>query len=96
MSDCLFCKIAAGELPADIVHQDDQVVAFRDIQPQAPTHLLIIPRKHIATLNDVGPEDAPLLGHLYRVAQQLAVQEGIAEAGYRTVINCNARGGQAV
>jgi histidine triad (HIT) family protein len=96
MSDTIFAKIAAGEIPADIVYQDDDVVAFRDIGPQAPTHVLIIPRKPIPTLNDLEPEDAELVGKLFLAAKTVAEQEGIAEAGYRTVINCNGAGGQAV
>jgi histidine triad (HIT) family protein len=96
MSDTVFGKIARGEISADIVYQDDEVVAFRDLNPQAPVHILIIPRKPIATLNDVAVEDAPLVGRLFQVAAQVAAQEGIAEQGYRTVINCNAQAGQTV
>ena len=94
--DCLFCKISNGEIPADIVYQDDQVLAFRDISPQAPTHILVIPRQHIATLNDAGDADAPLLGQLMRIASQLASEAGCAEEGYRVVMNCNAGAGQTV
>ena len=96
MTDCIFCKIAAGEIPSEFVYEDDQVVGFRDLNPQAPTHVLLIPRRHIATLNDLRPEDEALVGHLYTAAAQVARQEGLAEAGYRTVINCNADGGQTV
>jgi histidine triad (HIT) family protein len=96
MSDTVFGKIARGEMDADIVYQDDQAVAFRDLSPQAPVHILIIPRKPIATLNDVSPEDAALVGHLFMVASKVAAQEGVAEQGYRTVINCNAQAGQTV
>lgn len=96
MSDCIFCKIANGEIPADMVYQDDDVIAFRDLNPQAPLHVLIIPRKHIATTNDIQPEDAELMGKLYLVAKQIAQDEGVAEDGYRCVINCNRHGGQAV
>ncbi|MBK5968425.1 MULTISPECIES: histidine triad nucleotide-binding protein [Thiorhodovibrio] len=96
MSDTVFGKIARGEMDADIVYQDDQAVAFRDLSPQAPVHILIIPRKPIATLNDVSPEDAALVGHLFLVASKVAAQEGVAEQGYRTVINCNAQAGQTV
>lgn len=96
MNDCLFCRIAAGDLPADIVLQDNDVVAFRDISPKAPTHVLVIPRKHIATLNDLEITDAELVGKLYLAASRIAADEGIAEKGYRTVINCNADAGQAV
>jgi len=96
MSDTIFSKIAAGEIPADIVYEDEDVVAFRDIGPQAPTHVLVIPRKPIPTLNDLAPEDAALVGKLFLAAKQVAAQEGIADAGYRTVINCNAAAGQTV
>ncbi|QIK37834.1 histidine triad nucleotide-binding protein [Caldichromatium japonicum] len=96
MSDNIFTKIARGEIPADIVYKDDEVVAFRDINPQAPTHLLVIPRKPIPTLDAAGPEDATLLGKLLLVAAQVARESGIAEQGYRTVINCNAAAGQTV
>jgi len=96
MSDTLFSKIAAGDIPADIVYQDEDVVAFRDIGPQAPTHVLVIPRKPIPTINDLEPGDAELVGKLFLAAKKIALDEGIAEAGYRTVINCNAAGGQSV
>lgn len=94
--DCLFCKIAAGEIPADPVYQDDDLVAFNDINPQAPTHVLIIPRTHIATLNDATPNDAALLGKLLVTAGKIARSEGFADAGYRVVMNCNAAAGQTV
>ena len=96
MSDCLFCKMVAGELKPDVVYEDEQVLAFRDIGPQAPTHVLVIPKKHISTSNDIQPEDAQLIGALYLAAKQVAAAEGIAEEGYRTVMNCNAGAGQAV
>jgi len=96
MEDCIFCKIAAGEIPADKIYEDDTVVAFRDLSPQAPTHVLVIPRKHIATLNDLQPEDEAILGRMYGAAREIAVREGVAEPGYRTVVNCNEAGGQAV
>ncbi|BCU05362.1 MULTISPECIES: histidine triad nucleotide-binding protein [Allochromatium] len=96
MSDTIFGKIASGEIPADLVYKDEDVVAFRDISPQAPTHLLVIPRKPIPTLDAAGPEDAELLGKLLLVAAQVAREAGIAERGYRTVINCNAEAGQTV
>lgn len=92
----LFEKIIAGELPAAIVYKDERVTAFRDIRPAAPTHILIVPNKPIPTVNDVADEDEPLLGHLLTVARDLARQEGIAEAGYRLIVNCNAHGGQEV
>ena len=89
MSDhnCLFCKIIAGEIPATIVHQDERCVTIRDINPQAPTHLLVMPRAHIVSLNDVQPEDEPLLGRLFNVAAGLARERGLDTKGYRAVIN---------
>jgi len=96
MSDTLFSKIAAREIPADIVYEDEDVVAFRDVGPQAPTHVLIIPRKPIPTINDLEPEDVELVGKLFLAAKKIAEAEGIAEAGYRTVINCNAAAGQTI
>lgn len=94
--DTIFSKIVRGEAPADIVYRDEQVTAFRDIQPQAPTHILIIPNKAIPTVNDVTVEDEAMLGHLFVVAAKLAQEEGIAEDGYRLIINCNRDGGQIV
>ena len=94
--DTIFSKIVRGEVPADIVFQDDQVTAFRDISPQAPTHILIIPNKAIATVNNVTPEDEAMLGHMFVVAAKLATEEGIAEDGYRLIVNCNRDGGQVV
>ncbi len=94
--DCLFCKIAQGTVPAEIVYQDSQVVAFNDLHPHAPHHKLIIPRKHIATLNEAGEEDTALLGHLLLTATKLAKDNNIAEEGYRLVINTNPGAGQTV
>lgn len=96
MSDCIFCKIAAGEVPAEKVFEDEQVVGFRDLSPQAPTHVLVIPRKHIATLNDLGPEDESIVGRMVGAAKEIAAAEGFDDAGFRTVINCNEAGGQTV
>ena len=96
MTDCLFCRIAAGEIAAELVFKNEAVVAFRDINPQAPTHILIIPRRHIATINDIGENDRELLGEMYLVAAQLARQEGFAEDGYRVTMNCNEGAGQTV
>ena len=93
---CLFCKIASGELESDIVYQDDAVVAFRDIHPQAPHHILVIPRKHIATVNHAMPDDTALMGKLTLTAQTLAAELGVATDGYRLVMNCNGHGGQTV
>lgn len=92
----IFAKIAQGEMPADIVYQDDQVTAFRDIHPAAPTHILIVPNKVIPTVNDLTEEDEQLAGHMMLVAKKIAEQEGIAEDGYRLLINCNRHGGQEV
>ncbi len=94
--NCLFCKIASGELESDIVYQDETVVAFRDIHPQAPHHILVIPRKHIATVNDAQAEDSALIGKLVLTAQQVATELGVAIDGYRLVMNCNGHGGQTV
>ena len=95
-TDCLFCKIAAGDIDADIVYQSDQVVAFRDINPQAPTHVVIIPRRHIATINDLAGTDAEEIGQLFLAAKEIAAQEGFSEPGYRVTMNCNAAAGQTV
>ena len=94
--DCLFCKIVAGDIPADIVIENDDVVAFRDINPQAPTHVLIIPRRHISTINDLDEGDEQIVGKLFLAARDIAAAEGIADAGYRVVMNCNAAAGQTV
>ena len=94
--ETIFSKIVRKEVPADIVYQDDQVTAFRDINPLAPTHILIVPNKLIPTTDDVAPEDEPLLGHLFVVATQIARDEGVAESGYRLLVNCRDHGGQEV
>lgn len=96
MSDCLFCKIIAGDIPSAIVHQDDRLVAFKDVNPQAPLHLLIVPRKHIASLNDLAPEDDALVGSMFRRAAALAKEHGYHERGYRAVFNTNREAGQTV
>ena len=96
MSDCLFCKMVSREIEPDVVYEDDDVLAFRDINPQAPVHVLIVPKRHISTLNDLESADAELIGRLYLAAARIAEREGIAEAGYRTVFNCNEEGGQVV
>lgn len=96
MADCLFCKIVAGQIPGSIVFENDHVVAFRDITPRAPTHVLIVPRRHIATLNDLTPEDDALVGEVVRAAAAVAKEQGLADRGYRTVFNCNAEAGQTV
>ena len=94
--DCIFCKIAAGEIPARIAFENEHLVAFHDLFPQAPTHLLIIPRQHYATLNEVPASDSGLLGEMMSTATQLARDLGVADSGYRVVMNCNQDGGQSV
>lgn len=96
MTDCIFCKIITGEIPSANVYKDEQVTAFRDISPAAPTHILIVPNKHIDSVNFMTAGDEPLIGRLFSVAKQLAAQEGIAESGYRLVVNTNAGAGQTV
>jgi len=96
MSDDLFLKIINREIPADIVYETDDLLAFRDISPQAPLHVLIIPKQHIRTINDLGVEHSELVGKLFLAAAEIAQNEGIAEDGYRVVMNCNGAGGQAV
>ena len=95
MSDCLFCRIVDKTIPADIVLERDNLLAFRDINPQAPTHILIIPKKHIATIDDLQGEDTELAGELIQAARELAAAEGL-DAGYRLVFNCGKQGGQDV
>ena len=95
-TDCLFCKIAQGDIPATLIYEDELVVAFNDIAPTAPQHILIIPRKHIPTTLDLTEDDGALIGHIYLVAGQIASQLGIAEEGFRLVNNCNEAGGQVV
>ncbi|MCK4493900.1 MAG: histidine triad nucleotide-binding protein [Methylococcales bacterium] len=94
MSDCLFCKMASGEIKPDIVYEDEKILAFKDINPKAPVHILVIPKIHLATLNDL--ENSELAGLLLQTVAKIAQQEGIAESGYRTIINCNSEGGQEV
>lgn len=96
MSDCIFCKIVSGEIPSTNVYKDEQVTAFRDINPAAPTHILIVPNRHIDSVNFMATEDEPLIGRLFSIAKQLAAQEGIAESGYRLVMNTGAGAGQTV
>lgn len=94
--NCLFCKILDGEIPAELVYESETAVAFRDINPQAPTHVLVIPRKHISTINDIEPDDEAIVGSLYTAAREIAAQEGMAVDGYRAVMNCNEGAGQSV
>ena len=96
MKGCLFCKIASGEIPATKVHEDEQFIAFRDINPQAPTHVLIIPRRHIEKLTDLSESDGELIGQMQLLANKIAEQEGIVEGGFRTVFNCGEGAGQSV
>ncbi len=96
MTDCLFCKMIAGEIQPDVVYEDEHVLAFRDINPQAPVHVLVVPREHISTLNDLTDVHAELVGRMYLAAKRVAEKDGIAERGYRTLINCNAEAGQSV
>ncbi len=96
MSDCIFCKIITGDIPSANVFRDEQVTAFRDLNPAAPTHILLVPNKHIDSINMLASEDEQLIGHLFTAAKQIAAQEGIAEGGYRLIINTNAHAGQTV
>lgn len=93
---CIFCKIAAGEIPATVVYKDEQVTAFRDIHPAAPTHVLVIPNKHIASVNEAEAEDEALLGHLFVAARKIAEMDGLQENGYRVIVNTGEHGGQTV
>lgn len=96
MTDCLFCKMVSGQISPNVVLESDRVLAFRDINPQAPTHVLVIPKQHIATLDEALPEHVSLLGELLLAAKQVAQQEGLSERGYRAVFNCNRDAGQTV
>ena len=96
MSNCLFCKILEGEIPADIVFENDDVLAFRDVNPEAPTHILIIPRQHISTVNDLTDNHELIMGKLFSVAKIIAAREGVSDDGYRMVVNCNEKAGQTV
>ncbi|MFQ5645291.1 MAG: histidine triad nucleotide-binding protein [Thiogranum sp.] len=96
MTDCLFCKMVSGEIAPDTVYEDDDVLAFRDINPQAPTHVLVVPKQYVSTINDLDADSAALVGRMMLAAARIARQEGFAEQGYRTVMNCNAHGGQTV
>ena len=94
--DCIFCQIVSGKIPSDTVYQDEEVIAFRDIKPQAPVHLIIIPRRHIPSIVHLSEADSSLVGHMVVIANQLAKGEGVAQSGYRLVINCGETGGQLV
>ena len=93
---CIFCRIVAGEVPSDILYQDEKVVAIRDISPQAPTHILILPKRHVAYVSDLTGETLPLMSHMVKVANEMARKEDIADRGYRLVVNCGPEGGQVV
>jgi histidine triad (HIT) family protein len=94
--DCLFCKIIKGEIPSKKVYEDDHLIAFEDIEPQAPVHILVIPRKHVSTILEAGPEDNELIGKMFQAANSIAKEKNIDESGFRLVLNCNRDGGQAV
>ena len=94
--DCIFCKIANKEIPSTIVYEDDEIIAFNDVNPEAPVHILVIPKKHISSLNAATAEDEQLLGRILLTVQKIAAEQGIAEAGYRVVNNCGELGGQTV
>jgi histidine triad (HIT) family protein len=96
MQDCIFCKIIAGSIPSNKVYEDDNVLAFHDIQPAAPTHILIIPKKHFSSLNEAGEEDWALIGHIHKAAQLIAKEQGVTESGYRLINNCGPDAGQIV
>jgi len=96
MNECIFCKIAAGDLPADLVYESEHVLAFRDLNPIAPSHCLVIPRKHITSSVDIQAEDSELIGEMHLAANKIAAKEGIDKTGFRTVMNCGLDGGQSV
>ncbi len=96
MSDCIFCKIIDGDIPAEKVFENEHVIAFKDLNPQAPLHVLVIPKKHISTINDLQPEDAGVVGQMYLAAKQVAADAGLSQRGFRTVMNCNEEAGQTV
>ena len=96
MEDCIFCKIINRELPGDIVYEDEEIIAFRDIHPAAPIHILVIPKKHISSLVDLKPEDEKVIGRIYSVINKIAEKEGILDKGYRVIVNCGEDGGQVV
>jgi histidine triad (HIT) family protein len=94
--DCIFCQIASGKIPSDIIYQDEELIAFRDIKPQASVHILVIPKRHIPSLDQLTENELPVVAHMLEVANQLAKREGIAQKGYRLAINCGEEGGQLV
>lgn len=96
MQECIFCKIIKGEIPSEKVYEDDMVISFKDIEPAAPLHVLIIPKKHISNLNEITEEDSKIISHIYIVAKQIAKDLGVDKTGYRVVTNCGDNGGQTV
>ena len=96
MQDCLFCKIIRKEIPADIVYEDEDILAFKDIQPAAPIHILVIPKKHIESINQLQPEDEAIVGKIYTKIKQIAKEQGVDETGYRVIVNCGKDAGQEV
>ena len=96
MEDCIFCKIIKREIPASIVYEDDEIIAFKDIQPAAPIHILVIPKKHIPSLVELETEDEKVIGRIYTVINQIAEEQGVKEKGYRVIVNCGKDGGQEV
>ncbi|GMQ88935.1 MAG: histidine triad nucleotide-binding protein [Gammaproteobacteria bacterium] len=96
MTDCLFCKMVSGDITPDTVYEDEDVLAFRDVNPQAPVHVLVVPKQHVPTINDLDADNSVLVGKMMMAAARIAQQEGFAEQGYRTVMNCNDYGGQTV
>ncbi|HIC87680.1 MAG TPA: histidine triad nucleotide-binding protein [Aquificae bacterium] len=96
MKNCIFCKIINKELPSEIVYEDDKVIAFKDINPQAPIHILICPKKHIETINDLKEEDKDIIGHIFLVAKKIAKDLNVDKRGYRIIVNCNKEGGQEI
>lgn len=95
-ADCLFCKVLSGDMPADVIYESEGAIGFRDINPKAPTHVLIIPRRHIATINDLEPGDESVVGDLFLAAKHIAASEGLSDEGYRVTMNCNEAAGQTV
>lgn len=96
MSNCIFCKIANKEIPSEIIYEDDLILAFNDLEPQAPAHLLVIPKKHIPSLNEIDKEDSHIISHVFKVIPEIAEKKGIKESGYRVINNCGENGGQTV
>jgi len=96
MKNCIFCKIVNKEIPAEIIYEDENYIAFKDINPKAPVHILVVPKKHIATFNDISPEDTELLGKIAEAVQQIAKDFNVAESGYRVLVNVNKEGGQVI